>query len=131
MKPLLRRIVVSVLPIAFVGCRADSAEYRLREYFAIPAAVSSDTLALSAAILDQLKPGTPESEIAAMLRARGVGTDSLSRYYPPTGNDTGLVRVEYDTRGTNVVAKSYAVHLVFDPARKLSGVGVTQWLTGP
>lgn len=127
----MRRIGVSLLLIAFVGCSADSAENRLREYFAVPATVSSDTLALSAAILEQLKLGTPESEVAATLKARGVGADSLSRYYPPTGSDTGIVRVEYDPRNANVVAKSYAVHLLFDSTRRLSGVRVTQWLTGP
>lgn len=127
----MRRSVVSLLLITFVGCRADSAEYRLREYFAVPAAVASDTIALGAAILDQLKRGTPEAEVASLLKARGVGTDSLSLYYPPTGNDIGLVRVEYDPHGANVVAKSYAVHLAFDSTRKLSGVRVTQWLTGP
>jgi hypothetical protein len=42
-----------------------------------------------------------------------------------------LVRVEYDPRNPNVVAKSYAVRLVFDSTRKLSTVRVTQWLTGP
>jgi hypothetical protein len=127
----MRRSVVSLLLIAFAGCRADSAEERLRRYFAVPAAVASDTIALGTAILDQLQRGTPEAEVASLLHARGVGTDSLSQYYPPTGNDTALVRVEYDPHGTTVVTKSYAVHLAFDSTRKLSGVTVTQWLTGP
>jgi hypothetical protein len=131
MKSLQHRIVLSLLAIAFVGCRADSAEYRLREYFGISPTVSSDTLALSAAILARLKPGTPEAEVGAMLKAHGVGADGQSQYYPPTTTDTGLVRVEYDARHSNVLAKSYAVRLAFDSTRKLSGVRVTQWLTGP
>ncbi len=127
----MRRIVVSLLVIAVAGCAADSAEQRLRQYFGVPVKVSSDTLALSAAILEQLKVGTPESQIAATLTARGVGSDSLSRYYPPTSGDTGLVRIERDPHGATIVARSYGVRLVFDSNRKLSGVSVSEWLTGP
>jgi len=125
------RAILSLLLIAVAGCSADSAEQRLRQYFAVPAGISSDTLALSAAILAQLKAGTPEEQVAATLKARGVGTDSLSRYYPPTDSDTGIVRVEYDPRGANIVVKSYGVRLVFDSNRRLSGVSVSEWLTGP
>ena len=125
------RPILLLLLIALAGCSTDSAEQRLRQYFALPAGVSSDTLALSAAILEQLQPGTPEEQIAATLRSHGVGRDSLSQYYPPTDSDTGIVRVEYDSRGANIVMKSYGVRLVFDSNRKLSGVSVSEWLTGP
>jgi hypothetical protein len=74
MKSSMHRSVVSLLLIAFVGCRSESAEDRLRGYFAVPAAIASDTIALGAAILDQLKRGTPEAEVASLLKARGVGT---------------------------------------------------------
>ena len=126
MRPIL---LLSLIAVA--SCSTDSAEQRLRQYFALPSGISSDTLALSTAILEQLKPGTPEEQIAATLRSRGVGSDSLSRYYPPTNSDTGIVRVEHDSRGANIVVKSYGVRLVFDSNRKLSGVGVSEWLTGP
>jgi len=126
MRPAL---LLSLIIVA--GCSADSAEQRLRQYFALPAGVSSDTLALSAAILQQLHPGTPEEQIAATLRSRGVGSDSLSQYYPPTDSDTGIVRVEHDSRGPNIVVTSYGVRLVFDSNRKLSDVRVSEWLTGP
>jgi hypothetical protein len=126
----MRRTVFLWL-IVVAGCRADSAEQRLRQYFELPAGVSSDTLALSAAILNQLQRGTPEEQIAATLRSHGVGRDSLSRYYPPIDSDTGIVRVEHDSRGANIVVKSYGVRLVFDSSRKLSSVSVSEWLTGP
>jgi hypothetical protein len=126
MRPLL---FLSLIAIA--GCSTDSAEQRLRQYFALPAGGSSDTLALSTAILEQLQRGTPEEQIAATLKSRGVGGDSLSRYYPPTNSDTGIVRVEHDSRGANIVMKSYGVRLVFDSNRKLSDVRVSEWLTGP
>ena len=124
-----RALLLSLLVVA--GCNTDSAEQRLRQYFALPAGVHSDTLALSTAILDQLQRGTPEEQIAATLKSRGVGRDSLSGYYPPTDSDTGIVRVERDPRGANLVAKSYGVRLVFDSNHKLSGVSVSEWLTGP
>ena len=127
----MRQNVVAALLIALVACSAGSAEQRLRNYFAIPPAVPSDTLSLGAAILHELKAGTAERDVASRLKAQGVGSDSLSAYYPPTSTDTGLVRVEYDPQNPNVVAKSYAVRLVFDSTRKLSTVRVTQWLTGP
>lgn len=126
----LRRALL-LTPIVVAGCGADSAEQRLRQYFALPAGIPSDTLALSAAILEQLHRGTPEEQIAATLKSHGVGTDSLSEYYPPTDSDTGIVRVEHDPRPANVVVKSYGVRLVFDSNRKLSGVSVSEWLTGP
>ena len=124
-----RTLLLSLIVVA--GCSTDSAEQRLCQYFALPAGISSDTLALSTAILEQLQTGTPEEQIAAILKSRGVGRDSLSRYYPPTDSDTGVVRVEHDSRGANIVAKSYGVRLVFDSNRKLSGVRVSEWLTGP
>jgi len=127
----MRPLVVLFLLIAVAACGEDSAEQRLRQYFAVPPDVLSDTTALSAAILKQLKTGTPESEIAATLKARGVGKDSLSGYYPPIQSDTGLVRVERDPPATNVVLKSYVVRLIFDSSRRLSQVRVTEGLTGP
>jgi hypothetical protein len=86
----MRRSVVAALLIVFAACSADSAEQRLRNYFAIPAAVPSDTLALGAAILQELKAGTAERDLASKLKAQGVGSDGLSSYYPPTTTDTGL-----------------------------------------
>jgi hypothetical protein len=126
----MRRALLLLL-IVVAGCGKDSAEPRLRKYFALPAGISSDTLALSTAILEQLQRGTPEDQIAATLKSRGVGRDSLSQYYPPTDNDTGIVRVEHDSRDANIVLKSYGVKLVFDSNRKLSSVTVSEWLTGP
>ena len=126
----MRRALLLLLFVV-ASCSTDTAEQRLRQYFALPPGVSSDTLALSAAILEQLQRGTSEEQIAATLKSRGVGRDSLSRYYPPTNSDTGIVRVERDTRGANIVLTSYGVKLVFDSNRKLSSVTVSEWLTGP
>jgi hypothetical protein len=127
----MRRIFLSLVLLPIAACATDSAEHRLRQYFAVPANVSSNTTALSAAILEQLKVGTPESDIAATLRARGVGADSLSGYYPPTHSDTAIIRVERDRPPKNVVLKSYVVRLIFDSTRRLSDVKVTEGLTGP
>jgi hypothetical protein len=126
----MRRALLLLL-IVVASCSSDTAEQRLRQYFALPPGVSSDTLALSTAILKQLQRGTSEEQIAATLKSRGVGRDSLSGYYPPTNSDTGIVRVEHDTRGANIVLTSYGVKLVFDSNRKLSSVTVSEWLTGP
>ena len=127
----MRPRMISLLLIIVAACARDSSEQRLRQYFALASDVPADTAALASAILEQLKAGTSEARVAVALSAHGVGRDSLSSYYPPTDSDTGLVRVEHDRNGTNVVVKSYLVRLVFDSTRKLSTVGVTQWLTGP
>jgi hypothetical protein len=75
--------------------------------------------------------GTPESDVAAKLRARGIGADSLSSYFPPDSTGRAVVRVERDPREVALVTRSFGILLEFDGTRRLKSLEVRQWLTGP
>ena len=81
--------------------------------------------------MKRLPAGTPANTVAKFLDAHGVGHDGLSAYYAASRGDTGLLRVEYDSRERNIVYTSYGVRFVFDSTARLSDVRVARWLTGP
>jgi hypothetical protein len=127
----MRGGLIVVLLLALPACVGSPAERRIREYFDLPAQTPDDTLALRAAILQRLSPGTSATHIDAFLVARGVGRDGLSAYYPAGASDTAIVRVEYDRRRWALVQPSYGVRLIFDSTARLSDVRIARWLTGP
>jgi hypothetical protein len=117
--------------LAFVACGGSTAQRRIRRYLDLSADTPDDTLALRAAIMKRLPAGTSADTVTAFLAAHGVGHDGLSKYYPASRGETGLLRVEYDSHERNLVATSYGVRFVFDSTARLRDVRVARWLTGP
>ncbi|HKR08992.1 MAG TPA: hypothetical protein VJS39_07380 [Gemmatimonadaceae bacterium] len=126
---MLTRTLWIIFSISSLACSRPNADDRLARYFGLER-VPSDTVALSEAILSKLGRGASEHDIAGMLKSNGVGSDSLSSYYPPTDSDTGIVRVEHDPHELEFATTSYGVRLIFDSTRRLSSVRVSRWLTG-
>ena len=97
----------------------------------MPAGTRVDSTTLRSAVIELVPLGTSEAEVARRLAARGIGHDSLSRYFPPDSTGKAIVRIEYDPRAPNIVQRSFGIVLRFDSARTLRGIQVHEWLTGP
>jgi hypothetical protein len=82
-------------------------------------------------ILTQIVIGTPENEVYQFLDRNGLGKDGLSSYYRAGERGEIVCRVEYDVKSLGLVKESFGVFLSLDQDRKLTGVRIQRWLTGP
>jgi len=124
------RVAVALLVMVGPGC-GRPADARMRAYFDIPRDSVLDSASVRSAVLRMIPLGTPASEVAAKLRARGTGAESLSSYFAPDSAGHAVLRVEVDLREVAVAKQSFGILLEFDGTRRLKSIEVRQWQTGP
>ncbi len=124
------RAAIALLILVGLGC-GRPADARVRAYFDIPRNSAVDSTTIRNAVLRMLPLGTEESDVAAKLRARGVGVESLSSYSAPDSAGHAVVRIEFDPREIAIAKVGFVILLEFDVSRRLKSLEVRPWLTGP
>ena len=125
----MRAFVSLIFSSLLITC-GHPAEQRARTYFAIPTGTAVDSTTVRRAFLQLVPLGTSEPEVARRLAERGIGKDSLSRYFPPDSMGKAVVRIEYDPRALRIGHRSFGIIMWFDSAHTLREVQVREWLTG-
>jgi hypothetical protein len=127
---VIAAIILILTPNILFGAGENTADERIRAHFGISKAVHLSQSSIREAVLQKIPIGTPELAIRQRLKDIGIGSNSLSHYYPIEKNRKATIRVEYDPNTLDVVKKHYGIQLSFDSEMKLNDVMVDIWLTG-
>ncbi|SRR6266566_4804158 len=115
--------------IVLTGCTSQGAnDDQFRHYFELPEFGQITPDSARSALLKRFPLGTPANEISTVLERRGIGKDSLNRYYPL--DERGAIVCQIYRGSKNLVGERFIVTFLFDRAKKLKDIEVKQALTG-
>jgi hypothetical protein len=103
----------------------------VRKHFAIPDGKPLTAETIRAAILAKLPAGSTEEEVSSFLKKCGIGEDRFSSHYPANKDGVIVCRIEFDPASGEIVHTHYGILFRLDGRRRLKGVKVKEWYTGP